>query len=828
MKILHRYGIKNLWHNYKRTIAIMIGITLSTAMMISIATLTLSAKDALQTKQRETFGDYHSLFYNVPNDKKIFVTHNEKVAEAMQVQSLGVDYLNGSKNNLKPYISVMGFQQTTLDHLPVKLSSGRLPKNDHEIILAKHILYNGKVNLNLGEQIQLNLGKRIFKDSLAEINNFDPYYEGVETIQATKLHTYQVVGFFERPTFENFSSASYSAITAYNETLPIASDIYVKYYNPSDSVKNTKAIAKVIKFDDRQYNFNYNLLTYDNALANSRSSFLINIVSVFTMIVVLLGSATLLYNSFSMNMRKERQHLSMLQSVGATMTQIRSMLFFQGFIIALISIPLGIGLGLLSVSTSLGIFNQLILSSSIEMSAMKLHLSWSLISICSILIFILIEFCIWLPSKTIALSLIDEMKIKGNAKAKKYRMDQKHSSITSKLAIKHLCFQKHSERNILISLVTLIVLFVSFHGLMSNVQKVRDESFLDSKYDVSMNFTEERNNLNIANEIAQLETVNTNIITTYEDSVLVPLKAFNKKYQNTIKGNSNQILVDIIGIEDNKFDALFKENKTNAEHQAYLYNEYQYSNNHPSQYIDATKKIAITHGKTVDFEVIPTTIDLGFLNQQSRPTLLVRSSKLDQLFQNEFKVKDESQFNKNYIAYFNTLNSNALETELKNLPGLNRIVAYDINNYDRMNGEVRSIKLLTNLLFFGFITLVFIVGFVNILNTAHGEYQMRRQEFAMLNSIGMRKKDILKMLYKESLMEAIIAFLIAFVINVLIASILSFFFQKAGIGYDMAIPYMDYLYCLLIGFSATCMVLGYQIIQRRKDSIADIIKEQSI
>ncbi|MEF9961210.1 MAG: ABC transporter permease [Erysipelotrichaceae bacterium] len=828
MKILHRYGIKSLWHNYKRTIAIMVGITLSTAMMISIATLTLSAKDALQTKQKETFGDYHSLFYNVPNDKKIFVTHNEKVSEAMQVQSLGVDYLNGSKNNLKPYISVMGFQQTTLDHLPVKLSSGRLPQNDREIILAKHILYNGKVNLNLGDQLQLNLGKRIFKDSLAEINNFDPYYEGIETIQTAKLQTYRVVGFFERPTFENFSSASYSAITAYNENLPISSDIYVKYFKPSDSVKNTEAIAKVLKFNDRQYNFNYNLLTYDNAFANSRSSFLINIVSVFTMIVVLLGSATLLYNSFSMNMRKERQHLSMLQSVGATMTQIRSMLFFQGFIIALISIPLGIGLGLLSVSTSLGIFNQLILSSSIEMSAMKMHLSWSLISICSILIFILIEFCIWLPSKTIALSLIDEMKIKGNAKAKKYRMHQKHTSITSKLAIKHLCFQKNSERNILISLVTLMVLFVSFHGLMSNVQKVRDESFLDSKYDVSMNFTEEKNNLNIANEIAQLETVNTNIITTFEDGVSVPLKAFNKKYQNSIKGNSKQILVDLIGIEDKKFDELFKGNKPNEKNQAYLYNEYQYSNNHPSQYIDSAKKIAITHGKTVNFEVIPTTIDLGFLNHQSRPTLLVSSSKLDQLFQHEFKINDNLQYNKNYIAYFNTLDSNALEAELKNLPGLNRIVAYEIYNYDRMNGEVRSIKLLTNLLFFGFITLVFIVGFVNILNTAHGEYQMRRQEFAMLNSIGMRKKDILKMLYKESLMEAIIAFLIAFVINVLIASILSFFFQKAGIGYDTAIPYNDYIYCLLIGFGATCLVLGYQIIQRRKDSIADIIKEQSI
>ncbi|MEF9919842.1 MAG: FtsX-like permease family protein [Erysipelotrichaceae bacterium] len=833
MKILHQYGLKSLTHNYKRTIAIIVGITLSMAMMISIATLTFSARDALQTKQKEVFGDYHSLFYHVANNQKDFVLHNASLSQVMQVQSLGIDYLTGSKNDLKPYINVMGFQQASLDHLQVELKEGHFPKNEHEIILAQHIIYNGKVNIKIGDQLHLNLGKRVNKDSLETIRNMDAYFENSETIIDTIEHDYKVVGFFKRPSFEDFSSASYSAITAFNPNLKIPSDIYVKYDNPSNAIKNTLAIANVIKSDSTQYDFNYNLLIYYNALPNSRSSFLINIVSGFTMLVVLLGSATLLYNSFSMSMRKERQHLAMLQSVGATTSQIKGMLLFQGLIISLISIPLGILIGLLSVFASLGIFNQLILSSSFEMSTMEMKIVWPIIILCALLVFTLIEFCIWLPSKSISKSLIDDMKIKGNEKAKKYRMDKKHGSIINKLALKHFKFQKHRHRNILISLITLMVLFVSFHSLMNNVQKVRDEAFLDSKYDVSMNYSVKSGKDFIANEIEHLQTRNTYIMTSSQQEVEIPIKYLNKIFQNKLNReqrlvNQKNVVTNLIGIEDKQFKEIFSSSADKEIRTAYLYNQFIYSKNHSKEYINQEVTLPVIYGKSVDFKVIPTNIDFGFLSNPTNPTLIVSISQLNHLFQNEFKQNEIDQDYLNYTVYFHTNESNALETELKNIQGLNNILGYDIYNYDRINNESRSIKLLTNLLFIGFISLVFIVGFVNILNTAHSEYQMRRQELAMLNSIGMRKKDIFKMLLVENAIDAILALIIAFIINYMIAHGLSYFFQKAGIGYDTAIPYVDYLYCILIGCFSTCLVLGYHILQRRKESLADIIKEQSI
>ncbi|MCI8621159.1 MAG: hypothetical protein HFJ50_05405 [Clostridia bacterium] len=42
--------------------------------------------------------------------------------------------------------------------------NGRFPKNENEIIIGKHIITNGGVDLKIGDKIKLNIGERKTKD----------------------------------------------------------------------------------------------------------------------------------------------------------------------------------------------------------------------------------------------------------------------------------------------------------------------------------------------------------------------------------------------------------------------------------------------------------------------------------------------------------------------------------------------------------------------------------------------------------------------------------------------------------------------------------------
>lgn len=43
-------------------------------------------------------------------------------------ETFGYAKLAGGKNDNKPYLFIAGFNQNTYDHLPITLTSGRLPK----------------------------------------------------------------------------------------------------------------------------------------------------------------------------------------------------------------------------------------------------------------------------------------------------------------------------------------------------------------------------------------------------------------------------------------------------------------------------------------------------------------------------------------------------------------------------------------------------------------------------------------------------------------------------------------------------------------------------
>lgn len=856
MKILKRYALKKLLFHKKRTVVLLMGIMLTSALLTSISTLANSAYSGIRASAIKEGGDYQAMFYQVPNDKKSYILHHQSVKKAMQVQPIGVGILDGSQNLYKPYIHVMGFDDAAIRSLPIHLTKGRLPKNNQEIMLAQHIVYNGKVNVEVGDVITLNLGERYLLKDNRNIANTASYNENNEGIRNEKAYIFTVSGFFERPNFEETTSASYSAITTFDTSLKSVSDIYVNYQDDVNVIDETKKIAKQLELAGNKitYDFHYELISLNSSVKGGRLSYLVNLVAIFTAAVILIGSSTLLYNSFSMNMHKERQYLALLQSGGATLSQIRYMLFYEGVLLSIIAIPIGILLGVGAVYGSLDFINQQVSNMSLSMNYMLFTCDVFQLLLCALGVFGIVEFCIWLPLRKLDTSLIQNIRQQGRTQVKHVSILSKHLPLSLRMARKHIRFQRRTQRNIIISLTTLIVLFVSFHSMMFNVQELRDTYSLDSNADISLTF-EGSNRERVMKEINQLATENTHLLSMgpyyYSLDIYDLLSDVYKEENQIIESDTmNYSSVVIYGVDDDAITTL-NGGKAAAPHDTpilYALNRSAVSTSeqgYPFQK-GGKSKINVLYDElgnqvNLDLDIKIAQGDIEFLNYRSSIILLASFQDMEKIIWNEFillnkensgAIQEEPSLmssvlsDRNYTVFFKTSLSNALEEELQNLNATSEMRTFQIENYDRMYKEQRSMKLLTNLLFYGFMVVVFIVGFTNIINTAHGEFTIRKKEFAMLMSVGMRKRQLAMMLIWENFIYALTSLILAIFLNKVVNELMYYLFQRGLMGYNQTMMWMDYVYCMGIAVLFIIVILCYQLVKLKKYSLMEMIREQ--
>lgn len=118
----------------------------------------------------------------------------------------------------------------------------------------------------------------------------------------------------------------------------------------ADDMSNV--ISDEISPEDQQtsginaYEFNSVLLSMKGYGSSDATNTVIFSLAVIIIIIVMLASVFVIRNSFAISITEKTSMYGMLASVGATKRQIRRNVLFEGFILGLIGIPLGILLGL--------------------------------------------------------------------------------------------------------------------------------------------------------------------------------------------------------------------------------------------------------------------------------------------------------------------------------------------------------------------------------------------------------------------------------------------------------------------------------------------------
>lgn len=402
MNLMKTLTLKNLKLNRKRTIVTIVGIILATALLSALVTLVSSFQYSMIEYQKQKGGDFHVKFSNVKMSELSEFKNNRNIESTFETMGMGFANLDGCKNEDKPYAYVMATDEAGFERGCFKLIEGRMAKNEDEIVIPRHLKTNGRIDIKVGDEITLDVGKRYDSNTESVISENCAYEHEAETLTDTVTKHYKVVGIMERPGYgmEDYSAAGYTFVTYSDELAAIdngtkseASEadttltVYSRY--TQKALRNKDAVtADIIGVDEKLFEKANNSSVEMSSEESDRflkemenakydiymNGYLINYECVFPIdgsfkalftvaavvaLIIILTSVYCIKNSFNISITEKIRQYGMLASVGATRRQIKSSVKTEAAMLGVIGIPVGTMSGILASLILVNVVNAL-------------------------------------------------------------------------------------------------------------------------------------------------------------------------------------------------------------------------------------------------------------------------------------------------------------------------------------------------------------------------------------------------------------------------------------------------------------------------------------
>lgn len=402
MNLMKKLTLKNLKLNRKRTIVTIVGIILATALLSALVTLVSSFQYSMIEYQKQKDGDFHVKFSGVKMSELSEFKNNRNIESTFETMGMGFAKLDGCKNEDKPYAYVMATDEAGFERGCFNLIEGRMAKNEDEIVIPRHLRTNGRIDIKVGDEITLDIGKRYDSSTESVIWENIAYEHEAETLTDTVTKQYKVVGIMERPGYgmEDYSAAGYTFVTYSDELAAIdngtkseASEadttltVYSRY--TQKALRNKDAVtADIIGVDEKLFAKANNSSVEMSAEESDRflkemenakydiyiNRFLISYECVFPIdgtfkalftvatvvaLIIILTSVYCIKNSFNISITEKIRQYGMLASVGATRRQIKSSVKTEAAMLGVVGIPVGTMSGILASLILVKVVNAL-------------------------------------------------------------------------------------------------------------------------------------------------------------------------------------------------------------------------------------------------------------------------------------------------------------------------------------------------------------------------------------------------------------------------------------------------------------------------------------
>ncbi len=788
MNIFHRITRQTLLKNRTRTIVTIIGIILSTAMFTAVTTFISSIQNFMLEASIESEGDWYGSVRAAEPDTLDRIADDARVAQLATAQVLGYAPLETAAYEEKPYLYVLGADETYFATMPVRVIEGRLPVNDKELLLPEHLSWHGGVEHAIGDVITVALHYRQ-QDGSAVFQGTE--YEKAETLQFREERTFTVVGFCEQWHFEGGGNPGYTAFTcASPAALPgTATDCYFKLHDAG----GTQAFLE--ELDVSGVSMNRDVLMFMGISGYASFVAVLGGLAAILIALIMFGSVSLIYNAFSISVSERTKQFGLLISVGATKKQIRSSVIYEALLLSAIGIPLGALSGMLGIGVTLRL-----LSGTAFLEGMRLHASVPAIVAACVIALITVLISARIPARrAMRVSAIEAIRQSTDVQVKtgrepSYKLTYRLFGLPGVLAMKHFHRNRRRYRATIVSLFMSIVLFISASSFSRYLTDSVTSVFNTSDIDLSVSYRQGTADAPSPETVYQTlaadagVTAITGVYAQEYATLSVPEASVNTdllEHAIEVSGGVCKLNTQLMVIDDASFIRCLE---TQGLEQSLFFEKGAPRALIGSEFymIDYNQKKLVHTGT---FRSLPEQMGCSLFDNAAYDAALAESAEPESVDSAAYTYEltllpgamaGELPFGLN--GRESSLQSVLLVYPAGNAPEGLRTAEQSINYLiqapdhaavaERLNASLRelgirnpyvydsaqgmenerSLILVMNVFAYGFITLISLIAVANVFNTISTNIRLRRREFAMLKSVGMTNAGFRSMMNLECLL----------------------------------------------------------------------------
>jgi putative ABC transport system permease protein len=872
VNILNTLTQRSLKLNRRRTIVTIIGIILSAAMICATITIAASFQDLFVQSAKQTDGNFHATFYGVTPEQIKYISDNAYTETSMLSRNLGFARFEQSTREYRPYFYIKEYDATALRHMPIKLTAGRYPEKAGEVLISEEAVESGGEAYRIGETIAFDLGERLSPEG--EPLPAEQPFEEEEQFVTTSTRAYTITGHIAKPHFEHFSSIPGFTVVAYLDPEALGADEAV---NVSILGKNPRRIYERVPemaagAGGLDYAYNNELLKYLGISRNERVVAMINSVAAIVILLIIVGSVTVIYNAFAISVNERKKQFGLLASTGATPGQIRRSVFFEGAILSLIGIPLGLLSGIGGIGATLSVVNRL-LADSMYSGDIALRLIVSPLTVPATVAFValIIFISAYIPARrAAATSPIEAIRLSADIKIERKTvrtspLTRRLFGITGELALKNLKRNRRRFRTTVFSLFISIVLFISFSTFVNYAFTGTGLYYQDIPYDFSVSIYDlsPEKQKELYEQITALDGVKRGSMirevmteSWLERDQFGPYLRSNYIDQELFSSDEEGRYLcsfQLIALGEDEFNTYAAANGLDAEAfqdtenfrgilinkgivQGGTYAEYEPLQLKAGQKltltgipIDPDDPESVAPGFTLEISALTDSFPLGVYTANIGYVNLIVSEEHFEAINSVLQEKNDhpGSISNTMQLYLITDNNADLAKQIRAICENYTDSRPYIEDVEAIQQEAKRIKTAYSIFLYGFITLITLIGVTNIFNTISTNVALRRREFAMLKSMGMTPEGFNKMINYESIFYGLKALLYGMPVGIL-ASI--WMYKSFGLVFEFAffLPWKEILICVVGVFIIVFATMLHAGSRLKRDNIIDALKEENL
>lgn len=778
MKVLWKCCIRALKENKGRTMVTIIGVAMATVLITTLSCMASSILESVSRYLQITQGRAHETYMGIRGEDLKYFVNNQSIDEIWMEKRLARKELTGNKDTYNYYLwDLYAAKEDWFTAQGLKLTNGRMPENDHEIVIPKAVRRDLSIELNVHDKLTFQIAGA---EEEFEIVGFYTHDNG--GLELDEYYDENYDGFYDEKEQKHYSImkafTKWDGKTSNDEVYDVSI-----HFTKAGLLKREEISAAILGVSTETFREtytaygvrNYKLLDKERLFGraemflpnealeewDSISPFHLTQTTVWAIsfgevifLIFVLAGVFCINNSFDISITQRVRFYGMISSVGSTKRQRRMLVWMEAFVIAAIGIPMGILMGI-GLSAFLVFGTNLVLKAvlkSVTFSMIFRPAWWAILIAAVQAIFMIVLSAMEAAFRAARITPIEAIRSNDTIQSKRRRHKTPKTlkrlfGVGGGIAWQNFKRSKIKYRATIISITVSVALVLGMTFIPFLFRYVEYEVMGIADYQVEIAIYDSAGYEKIK-EIASDPIVTEGLI--YRGAEIIyrvdPDREENDQwvYAFNLFAWEDEIFEKLClenGLDPRKMHGkglITEANKSQALGETY--NVEKRSNEEISQKLPGIP-FSVEIGGVIDSKTISAVTGLSL-------EIEFRINPARDVYVSESWAKEHLELFRGYAyGYFQ---SKDVTQFIENIEKENYL-GISIYNFDQIYQTAKLAKALVTMFMVGFIGLILLIGVTNVINAVNFNMEMRAPEFAKLRAVGMTGKQFKGMIFTEGL-----------------------------------------------------------------------------